>query len=99
MLFRSAGSTATPAWTEHWSRGDGALSLDGTAVADRLALRTDQSTAALTAEFDRKRRYVEYLVDEEIDQAAELFGFLADLYTDETGTVERVSHRRDAYRE
>ncbi|PSP39863.1 secretion system protein [Halobacteriales archaeon QH_7_65_31] len=93
-----AGSAVTPAWTEHWSRGDGALSLDRTTVADRLAVRTDQSTAALAAEFDRKRRYVEYLVDEEIDRAAELFGFLADLYTDETGTVERVSHRRDAYK-
>ena len=84
-------------WTELWSRGGGDLSLDGR-LSRRLASRTDQSAAGVETDLARKRRYVEYLVDEELDEHAALFDFLADLYEAEAATIERVGHRRDAYR-
>lgn len=87
-----------PSWTELWSRDGGeGVSLDGR-LSRRLASRTDQSTADIETDLARKRRYVEYLVDEGIDTQAALFDFLADLHEAEAATVERVGHRRDAYR-
>ncbi|MDZ7747300.1 MAG: secretion system protein [Halobacteriales archaeon] len=83
---------------DNGSRDDDELALDGP-LAERLARRTAQSVAALDADFERKRRYVSYLVEEGIDGHAELFSFLADLRTDEAATVERVGHRGDAYHE
>jgi type IV secretory pathway ATPase VirB11/archaellum biosynthesis ATPase len=68
-----------------------------TAAFDRLADRTDRPVDAVTRDFRRKHRYVEYVVREGIDDFEELFAFLADLRTDEAATVERVGHREGAY--
>ncbi|MFD1570646.1 ATPase, T2SS/T4P/T4SS family [Halorubrum laminariae] len=57
----------------------------------RLAARTDRDVDEVTAEFAAKRRYVEYLVREGVDDADDLFEFLADLRTDEAATVERAA--------
>ncbi|GAB7010085.1 hypothetical protein JCM31271_20280 [Halorubrum trueperi] len=57
----------------------------------RLANHTDREVDAVEAEFASKRRYVEYLVREGIDDADDLFEFLADLRTDEAATVERAA--------
>ena len=60
----------------------------------RIADRTDRSVEAVEREFHRKHRYVEYLVREGVDDADELFAFLADLRADEAATVERASDGR-----
>jgi len=57
----------------------------------RLAARTDRDADDVAAEFAAKRRYVEYLVREGVDDADDLFEFLADLRTDEAATVERAA--------
>ena len=57
----------------------------------RLAARTDREVDAVATEFAAKRRYVEYLVREGVDDADDLFEFLADLRTDEAATVERAA--------
>jgi len=57
----------------------------------RLAARTDRDVDDVAAEFAAKRRYVEYLVREGVDDADDLFEFLADLRTDEAATVERAA--------
>ncbi|PHQ47513.1 hypothetical protein DJ68_01475, partial [Halorubrum sp. C3] len=59
-------------------------------VFDRIANRTDRDREAVAAEFASKRRYVEYLVRDGVDDPDELFEFLADLRTDEAATVERA---------
>nr|WP_276303697.1 type II/IV secretion system ATPase subunit [Halomarina sp. PSR21] len=69
-----------------------------TAVFDRVADRTDRPVEAVEREFLRKHRYVEYLVSEGVRDADELFGFLADLRTNEAATVERVAHARRSER-
>jgi hypothetical protein len=62
----------------------------GFRLFDRLAQVTDRDVAAVEAEFRRKRRYVRYLQRERVTDFEELFGFLADLRTDEAATVARV---------
>ncbi len=58
---------------------------------DRIASRTDRDPDAVADEFAAKRRYVEYLVRDGVDDFDELFEFLADLRTDEAATVERAA--------
>jgi type IV secretory pathway ATPase VirB11/archaellum biosynthesis ATPase len=60
-------------------------------VFGRIADHTDRDVDAVRSEFAAKRRYVEYLVREGVDDADALFEFLADLRTDEAATVERAA--------
>jgi type IV secretory pathway ATPase VirB11/archaellum biosynthesis ATPase len=60
---------------------------------EQLAARTNQPVEAVREEFERKRRYVEYLEREGVSDFDELFGLLSDLRTDETATVERLQRR------
>ncbi|MDZ5811734.1 type II/IV secretion system ATPase subunit [Halorubrum sp. AD140] len=60
-------------------------------VLARIADHTDRGVDAVAAEFVSKRRYVEYLVREGVDDFDALFEFLADLRTDEAATVERAA--------
>ncbi|OYR62741.1 secretion system protein [Halorubrum ezzemoulense] len=64
-------------------------------VFDRIANRTDRDREAVAAEFESKRRYVEYLVRDGVDDLDALFEFLADLRTDEAATVERAARTMD----
>ncbi|SDG14402.1 Type IV secretory pathway ATPase VirB11/Archaellum biosynthesis ATPase [Halorubrum xinjiangense] len=64
-------------------------------VFDRIANRTDRDREAVAAEFESKRRYVEYLVRDGVDDPEDLFEFLADLRTDEAATVERAARTMD----
>ncbi|GAA0548031.1 ATPase, T2SS/T4P/T4SS family [Halorubrum ejinorense] len=64
-------------------------------VFDRIASRTDRDPEAVAAEFASKRRYVEYLVRDGVDDPDALFEFLADLRTDEAATVERAARTMD----
>ncbi|RLM67535.1 secretion system protein [Halorubrum sp. Atlit-8R] len=64
-------------------------------VFDRIATRTDRDREAVATEFASKRRYVEYLVRDGVDDPEELFEFLADLRTDEAATVERAARTMD----
>lgn len=57
---------------------------------ERLARVTDRDVDAVESEFHRKRRYVRYLQQEGITDFEALFGFLADLQTDEAATVARA---------
>ena len=79
--------------------GDDSAGGDGGAppfrVFDRIASRTDRDREAVAAEFASKRRYVEYLVRDGVDDPDELFEFLADLRTDEAATVERAARTMD----
>ncbi|MFB6092394.1 MAG: type II/IV secretion system ATPase subunit [Haloquadratum sp.] len=63
-------------------------------VFDRVAAATDRDVEAVEREFRRKQEYVEYLAQEGVTDVDRLFGFLADLRTDEAATVERVRRRR-----
>ncbi len=63
---------------------------------ESLAARTNRPVAEVEAEFRRKHRYVQYLVETDYSDFDELFGFLCDLRTDETATVERVRAGRSA---
>ena len=62
----------------------------------RIAERTDRDVGAVAEEFERKRRYVRYLVREDVDDFDDLFAFLADLRTDEAATVERAVRTAEA---
>ncbi|WP_049931856.1 type II/IV secretion system ATPase subunit [Halorubrum ezzemoulense] len=62
---------------------------------DQIASRTDRDREAVAAEFASKRRYVEFLVRDGVDDPDELFEFLADLRTDEAATVERAARMMD----
>ena len=62
----------------------------------RLADRTDRDVAAVRSEFDRKHRYVRYLVRDGVSDFDDLFEFLADLRTDEAATVERAARSVNA---
>jgi hypothetical protein len=89
--------------TVAWRDTDGAFQLDydhpgldddqrriGFYLFDRLARVTDRSVEEVEAEFRRKRRYVRYLHQEGVTDFEDLFGFLADLRTDEAATVARA---------
>ena len=75
---------------DHPQMGDDERALR-TRVFHRIADRTDKPVESVEAEFHRKRRYVAYLEREGMNDFEELFGFLADLQTDEAATVERAS--------
>jgi type IV secretory pathway ATPase VirB11/archaellum biosynthesis ATPase len=60
----------------------------------RVARATDRPVDAVEAEFHRKHRYVQYLVEEGVETFAELFDFISDLRIDEAATVERVRRGR-----
>ncbi|MEF8800768.1 MAG: type II/IV secretion system ATPase subunit [Halolamina sp.] len=89
-------------WNEVFRRDvDGSFSLSGpTDPADpdergfrlfhRLAVATDRTAETVEREFQRKRRYVEFLDKEGITDFDELFDLLSDLRTDEAATVERL---------
>ena len=62
----------------------------------RLADHTDRKTDAVESEFASKHRYVEYLVQDGVDDFDALFEFLADLRTDEAATVERAARTMNA---
>ncbi|ELZ40615.1 type II secretion system protein E [Halorubrum californiense DSM 19288] len=97
--------------TVAWRDGDGAFRFPGALggnggeissgagpqfrVFDRIANRTDRDREAVAAEFESKRRYVEYLVRDGVDDPEALFEFLADLRTDEAATVERAARTMD----
>ena len=75
-------------------RREGAFAFaDASEVAffDRLAAHTDRPRDAVVAEFERKQRYVEYFVQDDLSDRDDLFAFLADLRTDEAATVERAA--------
>jgi len=59
----------------------------------RVADREDRHVEDVTREFERKHRYVRYLVEEGIDDYGELFAFLSDLESNEAATVERIADR------
>jgi type IV secretory pathway ATPase VirB11/archaellum biosynthesis ATPase len=84
-------ASATTATRRATTRADGTPAVRAFA---RIADRTDRSIEAVEREFHRKHRYVEYLVGEGVDDADELFAFLADLQADEAATVERASEGR-----
>jgi type IV secretory pathway ATPase VirB11/archaellum biosynthesis ATPase len=77
---------------DHPQLGDTVRRLDHR-VFHRLADATDREVEAVEDEFHRKHRYVKYLVREGISDFEDVFGFLADLRTDEAATVERVRRR------
>ncbi|MFB6268669.1 MAG: type II/IV secretion system ATPase subunit, partial [Halobacterium sp.] len=66
---------------------------DAVQFFERVAAQTDRPVADVHDEFERKRRYVEYLEREEVSDFDDLFGLLSDLRTDETATVERLQRR------
>ncbi|MFD1512728.1 type II/IV secretion system ATPase subunit [Halomarina rubra] len=70
-----------------------------TRTVQRIADRTDRPVEAVESEFREKHRYVQYLVQEGVDDVDELFGFLADLRANETATVERAAARRERSRQ
>ncbi|MEF8774095.1 MAG: type II/IV secretion system ATPase subunit [Halobacteriales archaeon] len=75
---------------------DGEFSFHGPeslAFFEQLADRTDRPVEAVHEEFRRKRQYVDYLRQAEVDDLDELFGLLSDLRTNEAATVERLASR------
>ncbi|MFB6105581.1 MAG: type II/IV secretion system ATPase subunit [Halobacteriaceae archaeon] len=64
------------------------------ALFGRLAARENRDPAAVAREFQRKHRYVQYIVREGVDDVEDLFAFLSDLRTDEAATVERIQTDR-----
>jgi len=89
-------------WNEVFSRDvDGSFAVSGPTdpanpdergfrLFHRIASATDRTPAAVEREFQRKRRYVEFLDREGITDFDELFDLLSDLRTDEAATVERI---------
>ncbi|GGM68747.1 type IV secretory pathway ATPase VirB11/archaellum biosynthesis ATPase [Halarchaeum rubridurum] len=77
---------------------DGGFRVSGgeSAFLARLAARTDRHVDDVRAEYERKHRYVRYLVEHDVSDVDALFSFLADLRVDEAATVERVRRGRDA---
>lgn len=61
------------------------------ATFTRLAHRESRTPESVLREFERKHRYVKYLVREHITDLEELFALLADLRNEEAATVERLS--------
>ncbi|ELZ38000.1 type II secretion system protein E [Halorubrum saccharovorum DSM 1137] len=85
--FRFPGAPESGALTASTAPGNGRR-LHALA---RIADHTDRDVGAVESEFASKRRYVEYLVREGVDDFDALFEFLADLRTDEAATVERAA--------
>jgi type IV secretory pathway ATPase VirB11/archaellum biosynthesis ATPase len=65
----------------------------------RVAELTDRTREDVAGEFRRKHRYVEYLVQEGVDDFESLFDLLADLQSNEAATVERLRHQLEDGRE
>jgi DNA polymerase III delta prime subunit len=82
------------AFDYHHPQYDGEPRALGHRLFGRVADATDRSVEAVEREFHRKHRYVQYLVDEEVEEFGALFGFISDLRIDETATVERVRRGR-----
>ncbi len=78
------------AFADDWADGSRQIT-----AFQRLADARDESVADVRERFQRRHRYVRYLVREGITDVDELFGLLADLETDEAATVERLRHRAD----
>lgn len=51
------------------------------------------STGSLPTNFERRRRYIEYLTTQGATDREALVGFLSDLRTDEAATIERIRNR------
>jgi len=77
---------------EHPELGDSDRTCNVRTLA-RIAKLTDRSVDAVEDEFHRKHRYVRHMVREDIDEFDALFELLADLQTNETATVERLSRQ------
>ena len=86
-----------------WREQDGQFSFaadltDGvsgeTTAFERLATKTNSTVEDIEALFEQRHRYVRYLCQEHVTDAAELFALLADLETDEAATVERLHQQR-----
>ncbi|MEF8838412.1 MAG: type II/IV secretion system ATPase subunit [Haloarculaceae archaeon] len=84
-----------------WRTAEGAFEFAGATDGARshrvfhsIAQLTDRSPDEVAAEFQRKHRYVEYMVQEKVDGFDETFELLADLRTNEAATVERLQSRR-----
>ncbi len=59
----------------------------------RIGTLTDRTQDAVEAEFHRKHRYVQHMVNEDLNDFDELFELLADLQTNEAATVDRLSRQ------
>jgi DNA-directed RNA polymerase sigma subunit (sigma70/sigma32) len=87
-----------------WRERDGGFSFAGTledvdtsdttSTFESIAEQTDRTVAEVEEMFQRRHRYVRYLVQEGIADADDLFALLADLETDEAATVERLHQQR-----
>jgi len=64
-----------------------------TTVFEGIAEAVDQPVDSVEESFHRKHRYVRYLERDGITDGDDLFAFLADLWTDEAATVERLQRR------
>ncbi|MFB6124768.1 MAG: secretion system protein [Halanaeroarchaeum sp.] len=69
----------------------GAREPDVDPVVSALAAEGQASETELRADYERRVRYVRYLVDRELTDVEDLFSLLADLRTDEAATLERIS--------
>jgi type IV secretory pathway ATPase VirB11/archaellum biosynthesis ATPase len=67
---------------------------DAVRFFERVGRATDRPVADVEAEFERKCRYVEYMVREEMTDFQTLFAFLSDLRNEEAAAVERVASDR-----
>jgi len=87
-----------------WRERDGGFTFAGTpedadtgdavSTFEGIAEQTDRTVAEVEGMFERRHRYVRYLVQEGITDADDLFALLADLATDEAATVERLHQQR-----
>ena len=82
------------AFDYHHPQYDGEPRDVGHYLFHRVARATDRDVEDVEAEFHRKHRYVQYLVEEGVEEFAALFDFISDLRTDEAATVERVRRGR-----
>ncbi len=97
--FRLAGRLSDDASTRGTAEATGGANgdrPDRLHTLARLADRTDRDVSDVETEFDRKHRYVQYLVRDGVTDFDELFEFLADLRTDEAATVERAARTMNA---
>jgi type IV secretory pathway ATPase VirB11/archaellum biosynthesis ATPase len=78
----------------HHPQYDGEPHALGHRLFQRIADATDRTVESVESEFHRKYRYVQYLVDQEIEEFGAVFEFISDLRIDETATVERVRRGR-----
>ncbi|MFB6114634.1 MAG: hypothetical protein ABEJ58_11100 [Halodesulfurarchaeum sp.] len=82
-------------WEAAFPKGSDDLSADS-AFFDSLSRRTGTDPGSLLGDFERRKRYVDYLVSEGITETARFRRFLSDLRTDEPATVERIQKVLDS---